>query len=594
MPISNTNPSSVNNKNNTSSGIKRSEPNTGFNNNKNQTKHQKQEYKLKTNIYEYYIENIDLGQIQPKKIKKREGTEPKYYKIQDKENIDLKSKLLFNVVYSPDEITNQTGGWNRETFNEYYNTSIVRNLNIVPTNIFKFENIKQIYDLLQKCINNNKIKYNIDETNLNRLFTSSLIGQYKDESFIYKFKYNNKKIITFGDFHGSYHTFFRHMERFYHKGIILYNEQGEPYLNEDYVLLFLGDLIDRGNHAAEILIYLLLLVKNSPNNIIINRGNHESFTQYKKDGFYNEIEKKLKSTTNVNENNAPTNVNTNNAQTNVNTNQKQDIPITFESINNSFVKFFATCPCAVILHNENSNKRIWCCHGCIPVFIGFPKDINLYRDINDETKNTIFVNNYITLFCMWNDLNVDNDTLYKSKREFTDINLGTLSEFMRETNISFVIRGHQDSDANTVIGNNGKNLNKNFNRLNPLYAANEALIEHGYDIQKIYTVDEPTESRSTNGSIAYININGVENNKLYNDNNELQDDNVNIITISNNTDNSRSLLRDSYVVIEEEVQQQTAGRRKQNRKSRKSKKQNKKSRKSNKKQNRKSRKSNKK
>lgn len=584
MPISNTN---------SSSGIKRSEPNTGFNT-INQTKQQKQEYKLKTNIYEYYIENIDLGQIQPKKIKKREGSEPKYYKIQDKENIDLKSKLLFNVVYSPDEITNQTGGWNRETFNEYYNTSIVRNLNIVPTNIFKFENIKQIYDLLQKCINNNKIKYNIDETNLNRLFTSSLNGQYKDESFIYKFKYNNKKIITFGDFHGSYHTFFRHMERFYHKGIILYNEQGEPYLNEDYVLLFLGDLIDRGNHAAEILIFLLLLVKNSPNNIIINRGNHESFTQYKKDGFYNEIEKKLKSTTNVNKNNAPTNVNTNNAQTNVNTNQKQDIPITFESINNSFVKFFATCPCAVILHNENSNKRIWCCHGCIPVFIGFPKDDNLYRDINDITKNTIFVNNYITLFCMWNDLNVDNDTLSKSKRQFTDINLGTLSEFMKETNISFVIRGHQDSDANTVIGNNGKNLNKNFNRLNPLYAAHEALIEHGYDIQKIYTVSTPTESQSTNGSIAYIDINGVENNKLYNDNNELQDDNVNIITISNNTDNSRKLLRDSYVVIEEEVQQQTAGRRKQNRKSLKSKKQNKKSRKSNKKQNRKSRKSNKK
>ena len=195
---------------------------------------------------------------------------------------------------------------------------------------------------------------------------------------------------------------------------------------------------------------------------------------------------------------------------------------------------------------------------------------------------------------MWNDLNVDNDKLSISKRQFTDINLDTLSEFMKETNISFVIRGHQDSDANTVIGNNGKNLNKNFNRLNPLYAANEALIEHGYDIQKIYTVNKPTESRSTNGSIAYIDINGVENNKLYNDNNELQDDNVNIITISNNTDNSRSLLRDSYVVIEEELQQQTAGRRKQNRKSRKSKKQNRKSRKSNKKQNRKSRKSNKK
>jgi uncharacterized protein YaaQ len=380
------------------------------------------------------------------------------------------------------------------------------------------------------------------------------------------------------------------MERFYHKGIISYNEKGEPCLNEDYVLLFLGDLIDRGNHAAEILIYLLLLVKNSPNNIIINRGNHESLSQYKKDGYHNEIKTKLKSTTNVNKNNSPTNVNTNNVLTNVNTNQKEDIPITFESINNSFVKFFATCPCAVILHNENSNKRIWCCHGCIPVFIDFPKDEDLYRNINDITKNTIFVNNNITLFCMWNDLNVDNDTLSKSKRKFTDINLATLKEFMKETNISFIIRGHQDSDGNTVIGNNGTNLNKNFNRLNPLYKKEEALIEHGYDVQKIYTVTEPTETRSTNGSIAYIDINGVENNQLYNDNNELQDNDVNIITISNNTDNSRKLLRDSYVVIEEEiVQQQTAGRRKQNRKSRKSnKKQNRKSRKSNKKQNRKS------
>ena len=156
-----------------------------------------------------------------------------------------------------------------------------------------------------------------------------------------------------------------------------------------------------------------------------------------------------------------------------------------------------------------------------------------------------------------------------------------IKNFLKKTGISFVIRGHQDSDANTVIGNQGTNMDRSFNRRN----MTDVIIQQGYDIQEIYDVPEATASHHPDGEIAYININGVvEKNNLYDYNNVVQDDNVNIITISNNADNKRFLLRDSYVILHtyENSPHQVGGKKKQNRKS--NKKQNKKS---NKKQNKK-------
>ena len=84
----------------------------------------------------------------------------------------------------------------------------------------------------------------------------------------------------FGDFHGSFHTFFRLMLRLELSGILTNYE-----LKEGYKMVFCGDILDRGNYALEIVTFILQLIINNPGNVIYNRGNHEDQFTYSRYGF---------------------------------------------------------------------------------------------------------------------------------------------------------------------------------------------------------------------------------------------------------------------------------------------------------------------
>jgi hypothetical protein len=81
----------------------------------------------------------------------------------------------------------------------------------------------------------------------------------------------NEKFIIFGDFHGSFHTFIRHLLRLRKMNVL----DDQCNIINNFNLIFLGDIVDRGVYGYELtmLIYALILI--NPNRIIFNRGNHE-------------------------------------------------------------------------------------------------------------------------------------------------------------------------------------------------------------------------------------------------------------------------------------------------------------------------------
>ena len=72
----------------------------------------------------------------------------------------------------------------------------------------------------------------------------------------------NSKIIYFGDYHSSVHSLITSIKNLKKKGIL----DDRYKLQEDYYIVFLGDLVDRGPYGIELLyIVLLLFLINNEN-----------------------------------------------------------------------------------------------------------------------------------------------------------------------------------------------------------------------------------------------------------------------------------------------------------------------------------------
>jgi hypothetical protein len=551
---------------------------------------------------------IDVGTITTDKP----IVQTEYFKLSDKEisrfnslNSDMYSSND-NKIYSPDIVFNseQAGGWTKGLFHEYYNTYKPKTKKPEPSVLFNGNHKEKVINLLEQLLEKTTILQNQIYKN-----PESMIH---NEGFIYKTKVKNtEKVITFGDFHGSYHTFFRHMIRLETLGILTFepsessesidsidklvgaltNNSNSNSLDLDklpkitithyYRLLFLGDILDRGMHALEIVIFILILIKsnNQEENgkpleeprIIYNRGNHEEYMTYK--DFRIEYKSKIG---------------------NDDTKYK------------AFKKFFTSCPSAVILQNgeDKSITNIWCCHGGIPYYNKYNKYKNLREFINKDDK-FFLINKQDANQIRWNDLIKSNINLrlhpklkdtrgnikyyrYRNdKKEPVDeinntgdkepisennepsdhykeghtvpewgINQNTLKQILEKLKIDFLIRGHQDFYANTVLFVNKNDKNDK----------NDIEFDNGLDIQDIINPNATEKKGSTLSSnidefknkvnpisrIDYIDNNTQllyefkqrENNK-YND--KIKE--LKAITISTNTDINKPFTRDSFVII---------------------------------------------
>jgi hypothetical protein len=402
---------------------------------------------------------------------------------------------------------------------------ILENINKVCELQFKIldsnknDTLKPLYKLFNKKYNDSDVVLPDDKFNLN---INEVIDFAYDTSIIQTLNVTDEtKIILFGDFHGSYHTFFRSLCRLHRYGIL----NLETFkINDPYKIIFLGDILDRGMYALDILNVIFKLIINNntdPHNqkIIFNRGNHENYDQYEFK-FLNFITRNPGVMTRVAQNDKSNPVIGIPYIAGFEFARKLQSDDLYNKYRLKLNKLFCMLPSAVIINNQNKQKY-WCAHG------GFSLDIQL----SDDIFKLITITD-ISQDIRWSDFGSKEKSINfeKSHRgaELKKYTYRGTMEFLTRNNIDFIIRGHQDSIANSsLFQNNGVSI----------------ILAHPKmpDIPNIITYNK---TPSVYGSRVYGPIARVIPNK-YN----YTDIIFPVLTISTNTDSGRDLNADSFVVL---------------------------------------------
>jgi hypothetical protein len=214
-------------------------------------------------------------------------------------------------------------------------------------------------------------------------------------------------------------------------------------INEPYNILFLGDVIDRGNWGIEISFTLLILLIVNPDRMHWNTGNHEDKATNRLYGFFGEITKKY------------------------------SFFIDSDKINQlyeSFNRFYGYLSCAIIIHNVENNKKFWLAHGGIPQKIQSEYETAVEPDIpfnkfyysfdpikkswkitnENESSGYYLINDETAHSIKWSDFPYEGDcsgrgsSLKCNSYEY-------FMEFMYKYDFNGIIRGHQDSISNSLV-----------------------------------------------------------------------------------------------------------------------------------------------
>ena len=137
-------------------------------------------------------------------------------------------------------------------------------------------------------INNSTKNFNIN------LDINEIEDKYYNTYIIKQTLPKESKIIYLGDYHSSVHSLIDIIINLRNKNILT----DEYKLADNYYIVFLGDIVDRGPLGIECLyiIYLLFLINNSneKERVFILNGNHEEKETYSRFDFHKELEYQLK------------------------------------------------------------------------------------------------------------------------------------------------------------------------------------------------------------------------------------------------------------------------------------------------------------
>ena len=360
--------------------------------------------------------------------------------------------------------------------------------------------------------------------------TQMLSNDSNNSGYIQKINFRNSdKLFIFGDYHGSFHTFFTNMLRLQLLGVLNLNTY---VINDNYKIIFLGDIIDRGQHSIEILsiIFNFMLIPENDGKIIFVRGNHEDSEQSIKTtiNFYMEYKSAYPIVKNPN--------------------------YGIDSIFSVFKKL----PSALILINTDTNERFWACHGYIhennfdDIILQFIESDSLYLIVPPNADNIIFQ-------FKWNDpthkpISSSNDRVKGTTTQSKLIGITRLKEFLTKFNISFIIRGHNDNYSNALLLSKYEFMNETgtafhiplgLKKYKKKIRASPESLDYTIEEKKLDEIFDPTLVNTNTTEDTTLPVVTIKVNKdLW-----INKDYFPVLTISTNTDVGRNLSAGSFVVL---------------------------------------------
>ncbi|MFX0026629.1 MAG: metallophosphoesterase [Candidatus Hermodarchaeota archaeon] len=246
---------------------------------------------------------------------------------------------------------------------------------------------------LKNLIKSPKLISELKYEELSNIF-QNVKGYFEEENLLLEFRLDGKEeeIYILGDIHGNLQSLVKLIE------II---EKKNPKL-----VIFLGDIVDRGSYQLECLILVLALKIIEPSRYFLLRGNHETLEMNQYYGFFQDFISKFKDQSKFNE----------------------------------ILSIYDVLPiCAVI------NAKILCLHG------GIPEDIDILKKMKnkkpkDLDKTSIKLINPGIYQILWND--PKDVEILKFSNSFRGPGIKffgqkAFDDFMEKNNLQFLIRAHE-------------------------------------------------------------------------------------------------------------------------------------------------------
>lgn len=289
-------------------------------------------------------------------------------------------------------------------------------------------------------------------------------------------------------------------------------------LSDNYRIIFLGDILDRGQYAVEIMKFILgLMIENNTKDklsVILNRGNHESEEMYTygSTSFKSELTKK---------------------------GLDDVIPV--------FRDFISRLSSAIIL--DCNGQKYWLSHGGF--YINRTNKTGPFYKYNITKQNIIFYHSsdsQIPKQIRWNDF-ISNNKYIKNDRGEGILNLtpNEVYDFCHYNDINFIIRGHQDYPFNSFLLSTHSNHNEPLNEYDKRYvlghiSADTLPINPHIFINKNYKNDGSKRLNLKSGPMAAVYLDTLIQTYAFVSDKRKLFKIYPVITISTNTDRDRPLI----------------------------------------------------
>ena len=247
------------------------------------------------------------------------------------------------------------------------------------------------------------------------------------------------KVILIGDIHSSLYNLLKIIEDLITKNILNINWK---FNTEDYYLVFLGDIIDRGGYSLECLIIVLMLKRLNPTKVLILAGNHETLDIASHHGLKSEIFNEVDGVDGVSD-------------------------ISARMILGKVFKLFSYLPIVAFARYISDKKMYQLCHGGIDSdFLHVSSDLNLIGDIPTglsklftfpPSPSSESIAKGINGF-QWSDFTQQGRHVEESSRGIGHVYPPPATkEYLNDNNFHCIISGHQDStNVLVLLGDTGQ------------------------------------------------------------------------------------------------------------------------------------------